>query len=73
MSTTFSAPLPQASSGHGHGKAQGGGGFRIVRLASSLSDLGSSAAKIPGTVHISPLSRPIARYWHCEIVKIWPR
>ncbi len=28
----------------------------------SLSDLGSSAAKIPGTVHISPLSRSIARY-----------
>jgi hypothetical protein len=40
---------------------------------SSLSDLGSSAAKIPWPVHISPLSRPIARYWHCEIVKIWPR
>ena len=29
---------------------------------SSLSDLGSSAAKIPGAVHISPLSRSIARY-----------
>ena len=44
-------------------------GLKVMRLTSSLSDLGIVGCKLTAAVYFSPFSYPISRYWDAKSSK----